>query len=143
MGTWGTGPFDNDKAADFSYTLDEAAVGEREQVLRGVLVRTIEAVGYLDEADEAVAAAALIAAQCPGGRPITTAYGPKRPVPAIGDDARALAAAALDRVTADESELVESWGDPADARQWLSMIKSLRDVLVPPPVAHDVPLFDI
>lgn len=142
MGTWGTGPFDNDTAADFSYTLDEAAFGERDQVLRGVLARTAEAVGYLTEAEDAVAAAALVAAHCPGGRPIDTVYGPKQPVPVMSNDVRALAADALDRVTADESGLVETWGDPADARQWLSMIKSLRDVLVPPPAAHDVPLFE-
>ena len=143
MGTWGTGPFDNDTAADFSYTLDKAAFGEREQVLRGVLARTVEAVGYLTEAAEAVAAAALIAARCPGGRPTDTVYGPKQPVPAMSDDVRALAADALDRVTADESGLVDTWSDPADARQWLSMIKSLRDVLAPRPVAHDVPLLDV
>ena len=102
MGTWGTGPFDNDTAADFSHTLDDAASGDREQVLRGVLTRTVEAAGYLTEAEEAVAAAALIAARCPGGRPIDTVYGPKQPTPDLPGDVRALAAAALDRVTADQ-----------------------------------------
>ena len=81
-------------------------------------------------------------ARCPGGRPIDTVYGPKQPTPDLPGDVRALAAAALDRVTADESGLVETWVDPAEARQWLLTIKSLRDVLDPLPVVHDVPLFD-
>ena len=64
MGTWGIGPFDNDTAADFAGDLDDALPGEPEALVRGVLTRTVKATGYLDEAQEAVAAAALIAAQC-------------------------------------------------------------------------------
>lgn len=86
VGTWGIGPFDNDTATDFSYTLDVARSAEREQVLRGVLTRTVKAVGYLTEAEEAVAAAALIAAQCPDGEPVDTAYGPEQPVPHLRED---------------------------------------------------------
>ena len=41
MGTWGTGPFDNDGAADFAGDLDEAPPAEREALVRGVLARTI------------------------------------------------------------------------------------------------------
>ncbi|MET7980544.1 DUF4259 domain-containing protein [Streptomyces mirabilis] len=67
MGTWDTGPFDNDTAADFAIALDRASLEEREVLIRGVLVRTVNATGYLTEAEEAIAAAALIAAQCPGG----------------------------------------------------------------------------
>lgn len=40
MGTWDTGPFDNDTAADFSNTLDDAGPEERETLIRGVLQRT-------------------------------------------------------------------------------------------------------
>lgn len=80
MGTWGTGPFDNDTAADFAGDLDDAPPGEREAHVRGVLARTVSAAGYLDVAQEAVAAAALIAAQCPGGRPVETVYGPEQPL---------------------------------------------------------------
>ena len=81
MGTWGIGPFDNDTAADFAGHLDDAPPGEREALVRGVLIRTVRATGYLDEAQEAVAAAALIAAQCPGGRPVETVCGPEQPLP--------------------------------------------------------------
>ncbi|MFG3207369.1 DUF4259 domain-containing protein [Streptomyces sp. NPDC048192] len=62
MGTWDTGHFDNDAAADFSHRLDQAAAAERESIVRRALVLTIDAQGYLDSdvAAEAVAAAALV-----------------------------------------------------------------------------------
>lgn len=141
MGTWGTGPFDNDAAADFCDVLDDAASSdEREEIVRGVLTRTVNATGYLIEAQEAVAAAVLIAAQCPGGEPVETVYGPRQPLPAFPSDLRELAATALDRISADESGLSAGWVSPADARDWLSSLKNLRDVLDPPPDALDVPL---
>jgi hypothetical protein len=80
MGTWDTGPFDNDTAADFANALDDAEPEAREALIRGLLVRTIDATGCLTEAEEAVAAA-LIAAQCPGGESVDPPYGPEAPVP--------------------------------------------------------------
>ncbi|MEU2675042.1 DUF4259 domain-containing protein [Streptomyces sp. NPDC007164] len=74
MSTWDTGPFDNDTAADFANALNDAEPETREALIRGVLIRTIDATGYLTEAEEAVAAAALIAAQCPGGKPVDMSY---------------------------------------------------------------------
>lgn len=142
MGTWGIGPFDNDTAADFAYKLDAAALNERAGLVRGVLTRTATTSGYLTEAQQAVAVAALIAAQCPSGLPVDT-YGPEQPMPQFPEDLRALAAEALDRVTALEAGRVDSWVNPADERQWLAVLKGLRDVLEPPPVSHDVPLFDL
>lgn len=106
------------------------------------MTRTVTATGYLAEAQEAVAAAALIAAQCPGGQPAGTVYGPRQPLPAFPQDLRGLAAQALDRVLADESGM-SGWVDPADARQWLSSIKVLRDVLDPPPTLTGVPLLEL
>jgi len=141
MGTWGTGPYDNDGAADFAGNLDDASPGEREALVRGVLTRTVKATGDLGEAVEAIAAAALIAAQCPDGQPVETVYGPRQPLPSFPDDLRELAARALERVLADEW-LPGTWVDPADARQWLASLKVLRDVLDPPPASPDVPLFD-
>jgi hypothetical protein len=143
VGTWGTGPFDNDTAADFAGDLDDAPPGEREALVRGVLTRTASDTGYLAEAEEAVAAAALIAAQCPGGSPVDTVYGPDEPLPVFPEDLRKLAASALDRVLADDSWLRGNWNDPAKMRQWLASVRACRDVLDPPPAAPDVPLFDL
>ncbi|HYV79600.1 MAG TPA: DUF4259 domain-containing protein, partial [Streptosporangiaceae bacterium] len=137
MGTWGIGPFDNDTAADFAGDLDDALPGEREALVRGVLTRTVRATGYLDEAQEAVAAAALIAAQCPGGRPVETVYGPEQPLPVFPEDLRELAARALDRALAGYPGL-EMWVGPADAPQWLAAVAALRDVLGPRLPSPDV-----
>ncbi|MFE0422964.1 DUF4259 domain-containing protein [Streptomyces sp. NPDC058953] len=133
MGTWGTGPFDNDTAADFSYVLDDAAPEAREALIRGVLVRTIDAVGYLAEAEEAVGAAALIAAQCPGGEPVDTPCGPKSAMPLFPDDLRALADEAIARIADHEDGPAANWVRPEDYRQWRAMLRRLRAVLVPPP----------
>jgi len=142
VGTWGTGPFGNDAAADFADDLDDALPGEREALVRGVLARAVNATGYPGEAPEAVAAAALIGAQCPGGKPVDTVYGPRQPLPAFSHDLRELAAQALDRVLGDDW-WSWAWVGPADAGQWLASVKALRNVLDPPPVSCDVPLFDL
>jgi hypothetical protein len=143
MGTWGTGPFDNDTAADFSLDLDAASLAGREELIRGVLARTVKATGYLTEAQQAVAAAALIAAQCPGGEPVESVYGPEQTLPVFPQDLRELAAKALDRIMADEYEWPGTWVNSADERLWQSSVKRLRDVLDPPWASFDTPLFDL
>ncbi|MFD7483742.1 DUF4259 domain-containing protein [Streptomyces mirabilis] len=41
---WGTCPFDNDTAADFANALDDAEPEACETLIRGVLIRTIDAI---------------------------------------------------------------------------------------------------
>ncbi|MFE7548997.1 DUF4259 domain-containing protein [Streptomyces gardneri] len=132
MGTWDIGPFDNDTAADFSYGVDEAPAEKRAGVLRAAL-QEVTATGddaFLDSyfAEKAVASAALLAAQCPGGDPVTTAYGPKQSLPELPVDLRPLAVAALDRVLGPESELLELW-EESDGEEWKAGIRKLRAVL--------------
>ncbi|WP_406267856.1 DUF4259 domain-containing protein [Actinacidiphila glaucinigra] len=141
MGTWATGPFDNDIAADFACALDDAKPEERQALIRGVLTRTVHAAGYLTEAEEAVAAAALIAAQRPGGEPVDTSYGPETPMPTFPSDLRTLADEALARIVSDESGLSSDWVDPREGRQWRATLNRLRSVLAPPPPT--IPLFDV
>ncbi|MFI9625107.1 DUF4259 domain-containing protein [Streptomyces sp. NPDC052042] len=127
MGTWDTGHFDNDSAADFSGRLDDAPEAERPALIRQALELAIAA-DFLDsdEAAEAVASAALIGSQCPGGEPVTTAYGPKEPLPALPTDLRPLAVKALDAVLGENSEMRELWeGDET----WTAGIVRLREVL--------------
>ncbi|MEU8674151.1 DUF4259 domain-containing protein [Streptomyces sp. NPDC048560] len=133
MGTWDIGHFDNDTAADFGGTLDDAPPGKREALLRDALT-AVTGTGpgeYLDgdEAAVAVAAAALIAAQCPGGKPVTTPYGPDEPLPPLAPELRALAVSALDRVVGAESELPELWADAGADGLWAAGITELREVL--------------
>lgn len=141
MGTWDTGPFDNDTAADFSYVLDDVSPEEREALIRGVLIRTVDGTGYLGEAQEAVAVAALIAARCPGGEPVDTPYGPEAAMPVFPDDLRVLADRALGRIADDEEGRVSPWVDAQDDKRWRAMLHRLRTVLVPPP--DTIPLFDV
>ncbi|MER5762423.1 DUF4259 domain-containing protein [Streptomyces sp. NPDC002082] len=136
MGTWDIGPFGNDTAADFGGDLDEAAVGEREGVVRGTLTHVIDTVGYLEapESERAVAAAALVAAQCPGGEPSDPIYGPEEPLPDL-TGLRDLALQALERVVTEPSELMELWGE-SDGGAWRAGIRRLESVLTPPQGEH-------
>ncbi|MFF2950248.1 DUF4259 domain-containing protein [Kitasatospora sp. NPDC057965] len=147
MGTWDIGHFDNDTAADFSGTLDETPLAERVAVVRRVLTLAADtgAEDYLDvdEAVEAVAAAALVASQCPGGEPVTTSYGPDEPLPVFPTDLRPLAAEALDRVLAEESELAELWDESEEGPAWRRTVKDLRAVLAPEPEPAGEALFDV
>ncbi|MER5350933.1 DUF4259 domain-containing protein [Kitasatospora sp. NPDC002551] len=137
MGTWDTGHFDNDTAADFAGALDEAAPEEREALIRRVLTVAADtgAEDYQDawDGEKAVAAAALVAAQCPNGEPVTTAYGPDEPLPVLSADLRQLAVQALDRVVAEESELAELWDETEEGPAWRRSVKDLRAVLAPEP----------
>ncbi|WP_380280742.1 DUF4259 domain-containing protein [Kitasatospora purpeofusca] len=141
MGTWGIGPFDNDTAADFALALDEAESGEREAMVRRVLTRTLSAADHLDEEQEAVAAAALIAAQCPGGRQVESGCDPETVMPTFAEDLRLLADEALARIASGDFDLAGSWVSATDYTRWIAMIKALRSVLDPPPPSIDVPLF--
>ncbi|MDX3849517.1 DUF4259 domain-containing protein [Streptomyces sp. AK02-01A] len=131
MGTWDTGHFDNDSAADFAGELDGSAAGERTDLVREALLRAIGA-GRLDDEDGAVAvaAAALVAAQCPGGPPVETVYGPDEPLPLFPAELGGLAARALDRVLADGSELRGLWADAeGESGPWLRGVTALRTAL--------------
>ncbi|MFF3758452.1 DUF4259 domain-containing protein [Streptomyces sp. NPDC002185] len=131
MGTWDIGPFDNDTAADFSYRVDEAPEEQRAEVLRAAF-REVTGTGgeYLDAdfAVEAIASAALVAAQCPGGAPVTTSYAPKKPLPALPADLRPTAVEALDRILVEPSELLELW-EESDGEEWKAGVRRLRTVL--------------
>ncbi|PJE96993.1 hypothetical protein CUT44_11260 [Streptomyces carminius] len=133
MGAWDVGPFENDMAADFAHTLDETAPDKRESLVRSTLGRAVQARDYLEssEGEKAVAAAALVAAQCPGGEAISTGYGPKQALPAFAGDLRPLAVEALDRVVAEDSELAELWDEAHSSPKWQQGIGRLRAVLAP------------
>jgi hypothetical protein len=145
MGTWDIGPFDNDTAADFAGDLDEAAVEERESMIRSVLKRAADPADYLDapDAERAVAAAALVVAQHPDGEPACSIYGPSEPLPEFPTDLRTLAVDTLDQVVAELSELAELWGEAADGPKWRQDITRLRDVLAPPIPPQEEALFEI
>ncbi|MFE3018263.1 DUF4259 domain-containing protein [Streptomyces sp. NPDC059256] len=131
MGTWDIGHFDNDTAADFGGTIDDTPADQRAELLADLLRHVTATEDFLDSDDgaQAIAAAALIAAQCPGGEPVTTAYGPKEALPELPVSLRPLAVGALDRVLAEDSELVELWGETSDIGPWRKGVESLRQTL--------------
>jgi len=116
MGTWDVGPFDNDTAADWCGDLDDAAPGERSGLVRSALTAVLDnGDDYLDSdvAVEAIAAAALVAAQLAGGTKVTSSYAPDFVLEGgrldLADDVPDLAVRALDRVVGEDSEWRELW----------------------------------
>ncbi|WP_406364944.1 DUF4259 domain-containing protein [Streptomyces sp. NBC_01546] len=140
MGTWDVGPFDNDTAADFGGDLDEVAAGEREGIVRSALTRVIDTAAYLEApaSEVAVAAAALVAAQCPGGEPADPIYGPEESLPDL-TGLRDLALQALDRIMTEPSELMDLWAE-SDGGPWRANIRRLQNVLLPQPPGEQLSL---
>jgi hypothetical protein len=123
------GPFDNDTAADWSATFDEADDATRLEMLEEALGAAADETEYLDSdyAYEAIAAAAVVASQM-GGPAIDSTYGPdflngpsslKIP-PHLTD----LALRALDRIVADDSEWRDLWDEE-------DQLDNATEVLVP------------
>ncbi|MFJ5223829.1 DUF4259 domain-containing protein [Streptomyces sp. NPDC088400] len=133
MAMWDTGHFDSDTAVDFSADLDEASADRRTEIVRKALADAAGTYDYLDSdvAVVAVAAAALVAEQCPGGPPVETVYGPDEALPRFPEELRSLAVRALDRVIADGSGLRDIWVE-ADGEngEWNKGIAELRGALV-------------
>ncbi|KDN85966.1 DUF4259 domain-containing protein [Kitasatospora cheerisanensis] len=70
-----------------------------------------------------------MAAQCPGGGPVSTAYGPDEPLPVFGAGLRRTALDALGTVLGADSELAELWDDADQGAQWRREVERLRAVL--------------
>jgi hypothetical protein len=136
MGTWDSGPFDNDAAADWCGLLDEADPAQRPALIRAAFTAVLE-VGddYLDGdlASDAIAAAAVLVSVLPRGTRLTTPYAPdfllKGGTVEVDEDLPALAVSALDRVVADESEWRELWSESESFADALDSVRDLRDAL--------------
>ncbi|WP_067501313.1 DUF4259 domain-containing protein [Actinoplanes sp. TFC3] len=137
MGTWDVGPFDNDTAADWCGGLNDAAPEQRAVLIRDALSRVAEHGNeYLDsgEAVDAIAAAAIVASQLPGGTAIDSPYAPDFLIEggsvAIDDDVPAIAVQALDRIVQKDSEWRELWEDAAESYPLaLASVQSIRATL--------------
>ena len=142
MGTWDVGPFDNDAAADWCGDLADATPADRPGRIRDALTA---ATGdeYLDQdvAAAAIAAAAIVAAQLPGGSPIDSSYAPDFLLEGgaieVPPDIPPLALSALDRVVDDDSEWRELWEDAPESYQGaLEVLRSIRAPLERAAAAH-------
>ncbi|MFC7545630.1 DUF4259 domain-containing protein [Plantactinospora sp. GCM10030261] len=133
VGFWDSSAFGNDDAADFAGALDETTAQGRIEMVGAVLER-VAATGLAEDLDagdapRAVAAAALVAAQCPSGEPLCSTFGPSTSMPQFPGYLRQLAIVALDRLVTPPSWLADAWeNDPA----WRRTVNDLRNVLDPP-----------
>jgi hypothetical protein len=137
MGTWDIGPFDNDTAADWCGDLHEASPTQRPAMLRSAFTAVLDnGDDYLDSdlAVEAIAAAAIVASQLPGGAPITSSYAPDFLLEGgsvdVLDDVLALAVPALDRIVDDNSEWRELWEESVDGAPALAAVQQIRTTIV-------------
>jgi hypothetical protein len=132
MGTWGTGPFDDDNASDWVWELQEASDWSVvEDALKAAV--DVESAAYLEAPDGQVAWAAatvVAAADAPG---LTVPDEVRIWVDAHKDSQpaglRTLGAAALRRVLADNSELVELWQAAGEEREWRSNVQGVTTAL--------------
>ncbi|MEU3709600.1 DUF4259 domain-containing protein [Streptomyces catenulae] len=157
MGTWGTGPFGGDAAADLVVRLGALPENRRLFAVRTALADAVEERWYLDapEGETAVAAAALLAAARPGGAAGTEPGGaagtepggagaagpagcggaavslPRCVIPQPPPELTGLAVRALDRVLAPDSELAELWDESDSGPQWRASVAGLRAALGP------------
>jgi hypothetical protein len=122
VGTWDVGPFDNDTAADWCGAVHDADPARRVELIHTALATVADhGDAYLDSdlAVEAIAAAAIVASQLPGGTPLTSPYAPKFLLAGgtvdLPTDLASLALRALDRINADNSEWRQLWEEDPDS----------------------------
>ena len=136
MGTWQTGPFDNDDAMEFFDEVEETPESEVLPKLRAQLAAIAERPGRVEvsEAAVAVAAAALIAAGSraePIGNPSVDDWlrAHRGAFGALGADDHALALRALDRVRDPGSEWLQLWSTTPRCEAVEARLETLRTAL--------------
>jgi hypothetical protein len=136
MGTWDVGPFNNDTAADWCGDLHDAAGDQRLSLVHA----TLSAVVNNDDkyitnrlADRAIAAAAVVASQLPGGEPLVTPYAPNFLLEGgtldIPGSIPLLALRAMDRIVGDDSEWRDLWDDAGSYADAIVALQSIRATL--------------
>jgi Domain of unknown function (DUF4259) len=128
MGAWGTGIYDNDSAADWTWGLASGGLAAVEAALRAAAEAD-----YIDADDGACAlAAADVVARLVAGGGETSGYcedvvawvaaNPTAPERALV----VLASHAVQRVRGDDSEQVELWAENSESfPEWLSVLDEL------------------
>lgn len=132
MGKWGYMPFENDTAADFSGDLDEAPESERLELLRAALSAVAGSDGHVDagRAEVAIAAAAVVARDCPDGEQFQSEVcGPTQSIPPLSSDFVTLAARAVDRLLDGDNDLSDDWSGEAEGERWSGSLRRLSRVL--------------
>ncbi|MFE2320938.1 DUF4259 domain-containing protein [Streptomyces sp. NPDC059441] len=132
MGTWGTGPFDSDVAADLVDGLEGRTPQQIIDLMTSAFQRVLASGMRVDGGDgaEAVAAAALIASQILDGPVVfDPADGPSEPLPDLPFSLRPMAQQALRRVLQDGSELATGWVEGTDEDEWRRAVELIAQTL--------------
>jgi hypothetical protein len=136
MGTWDVGPFNNDTAADWCGDLHDAAEDQRLPLVRATLTAVVDNDDkFLADrrADQAIAAAAVVASQLPNGEPIVTPFAPNFLLDGgtldIPGDIPTLALRALDRIVGDDSEWRDLWEDAGRYADAVGALQTIRTAL--------------
>jgi Domain of unknown function (DUF4259) len=130
MGAWGTGPFENDDALDFTVDLQTDGVSAVRSALEEVALLGLD--GYLEApaSERAIAAAEVLAAAlgrpAPDLPPEITDWVSKGP--RVDESLLPLAAVAMTRVL-EESELKELWESSTDGPTWEHRVADVRERL--------------
>ena len=130
MGTWGTGAFENDTAADWAFEMEAAE--DLSPVLRAIVDVLQVGDDYLDVDDACCALAACeVVARLKGNWGDRDAYSepvdqwveahPETPRPDLVEGALR----AIDRIVKPPSELLELWQE-VGAEEWISSVEELR-----------------
>jgi len=131
MGTWDTDSFQNDAASDWAFEQESAAdLGHVSKTLL-VVVKTGDDYLEVDEGQEALAAAEVVARlkgnwgqRDPYSEPVDKWIQNHPQTPS--DDLVDLALKAIDRVNSEPSELLELWGE-SGSDDWKQCVSSLRE----------------
>jgi hypothetical protein len=129
MGAWGTGPFDNDAAADWVGDLEAAIANTFASTFQPVTAIEIDLYLEEPEAGEAIAAAEVVAAMrgFPGDavrdRPEVLAWAEQH-VEWASTDLVNEAVSAVERVQA-ASELRDLWAESDDLQTWVAGLDDL------------------
>lgn len=119
MGTWGTGPYENDAALDWRARYEEAGAGAIEGAVRAVLSSSGQV--DTDRAAEGVAAAATLAELLHAAPADGSARSEAIDRTGLAPDA----IAALDRIV-QKSELAELWAETDELEAWASAVRGIR-----------------
>lgn len=132
MGTWGTGPFDSDVAADFVDGLEGKTPQQIIDSMTSAFRRVLTSGTRVDGGDgaAAVAAAALIVSQIPDSPVVLDPEDlPSEPLPGLPISLRPMAQQALRRVLQDGSELADGWVEGMEEDDWRREVRLITKTL--------------
>ena len=132
MGTWGTGWFENDAAADFVGDLQDAQPSARPALIAARLQSVADQGGYIEgpDADEGLAAAALVALAGGAGAAVANEAEVASALPAPDAATLTLAGSVVTRLSSpDENEWFELWSEAGEAEAATARLSELQQAL--------------